>query len=80
MSRRTKPSGCTVTVSRMKASGVLAGPVRVLHPAIKRAGCAWQYDPRAHTYRVPVQHLDDVLAVLELAGHRVEMAAAGGAR
>lgn len=77
MTRRGRPSGCTVRVTRTKASGLLAGPVRAVHPAIKRAGCAWQYDPRAHAYRVPLHALRDVVTALELAGHEVFT---GGAR
>lgn len=69
--RRTKP--LTVTVEQMRFSGVLKGPVRAIHPAIKRVGCAWQFEPRTHAYKVPLQALDRVLVELEMAGHAVQV-------
>jgi hypothetical protein len=68
--RRVKPS--TVTVEQTKRSGVLYGPVRVIHPVIKRLGVPWQFDGRRRAYRVPVQRIDDVMVGIELDGHNVD--------
>ncbi len=63
----------TVTVEQTRHSAVISGPVRVVHPAIKAVGCAWQYDHRRHAYLVPRRHLDDVSVAIELAGHHVQL-------
>lgn len=62
-----------VDVEQTARSGVLYGPVRVVHPAIKAVGCPWQYDHRRHAYLIPRQHIDDVMVAIELAGHAVQM-------
>jgi hypothetical protein len=69
--RRLRPQ--TVRVEQTRHSGVLYGPVRVVHPAITQTGSPYQYDGLLHAYRVPLQRLDDVLAAIELDGHHVDM-------
>lgn len=51
--------------TQIKFTGIIPGPVRVIHPAIKRVGCVWQYDRRRHAFLVPIRHLDAVLIEIE---------------
>lgn len=67
--RRVKPQ--LVTAEQTTRSGVLRGPARVVMPAIRQVGSPWQFDARLGRYLVPLQSLDDVLAAIELDGHRV---------
>lgn len=71
--RPAKP--LTVNVAETRHSGVIEGPVRAIHPAIKKIGCAWQYDHARHAYLVPRQALDDIMVAIEVAGHIVNYAA-----
>jgi hypothetical protein len=66
-----------VTVERSERTAALRGLVRVVHPAIRRAGCEWEYDHFRHAYEVPLGRLDDVTAALERAGHIIRFAATG---
>jgi hypothetical protein len=54
-----------VTVRESKQDGILAGPVRVLHPVIKFVDCKFQYDNRRHEYHVPKRYLDEIMVALE---------------
>jgi len=54
-------------------SGLVSGPVRIVHPAIVRLGIPWMYDHGRHAYLVPRQHLGNIQAALEADGYRVEM-------
>lgn len=74
--RRAKP----LTISawqRGRHTGAVRGPMRVLHPTIKRLDLPYQWDAKAGVYLVPLPRLDDLLAAVELDGHRVEYLAAG---
>lgn len=66
---RSKP--VSVTVEHTRQSGVVHGPVRVVHPAIRLVGSPGEYDGLQHAYRVPGDMLDDVTAAIEAAGHTV---------
>lgn len=70
----TKRLTVTVEQPANKPHSALAfGPVRVIQPAIRAVGCAWQYDSLLHCYKVPRDRLDDVIAAIESAGHRVDV-------
>ena len=74
--RRQKQSTITAW-QRGRFTGAVRGPVRVVHPAIKRLGIPWQWDAQRGCYLVPRQHFDDLLAALELDGHHVDYQMAG---
>lgn len=69
--------GATIHAEQLRHSWRLSGPVRVVHPAIKAAGCPWQWDERRSAYLLSARSVDDVLARLELAGHHVEIVGGG---
>jgi hypothetical protein len=56
----------------LRHTGVIIGPVRIVHPAILAAGCPWQYDHHRHGYKVPRQNLGDVEAALVASGYTVQ--------
>lgn len=68
---RSRRTYCVIRVARRGITGVLAGPVRAIQPAIRRTGCDWRYEPLLHAYRVPLRALDEVVRALESAGHEV---------
>jgi hypothetical protein len=69
--RRVKQPS-TVAVEQTKRSAVLYGPVRVIHPVLRRLAVPWQFDHRRRAYLVPVQRIDDVMVGIELDGHNVD--------
>lgn len=78
---KRRKTSLTVTVEQpdsLPHSALLCGPVRAIQPALRDAACPWQYDPQRHAFKVPKdKRLDDVLARIELAGHRVDVPIAG---
>ena len=44
-----------VTATTTRHGGIIAGPVRAIHPAINLIGCDHQYNHRRHEYNVPIQ-------------------------
>lgn len=62
-----------VTTSVYRHSGVVRGPVRVVHPAIQRLGLPWQFDHRRGGWLIPKQHLADLEAALVADGHVVQL-------
>lgn len=69
---RRRSSRVTALAERRGRLGLLAGPVRVIHPAIRVVGCPWRYDHRWHHYEVPLQRLDAVTAAIKTSGHEVD--------
>ncbi|MDP9092274.1 MAG: hypothetical protein M3N95_04860 [Actinomycetota bacterium] len=69
--KRQKPRP-RIPIDETRHSGIVRGPVSHVHPAIKAAGCEFQYDHRIHAYKIPKQAIDKVAAALELAGCVVE--------
>jgi hypothetical protein len=61
-----RPNRAVITVAFRPHSGVLHGPVRVVHPTLRALGCPWQYDHRKHAFLVPVQRLDAVIVIVDI--------------
>jgi hypothetical protein len=61
-----------ITVGQHMHSGIITGPVRVVHPVIVRLGIPYQYDHRRHAWMVPMQRRADIEAALVADGHFVE--------
>jgi hypothetical protein len=59
-----------ITATTTKNTGIIIGPVRIIHPAIKLVGCVYQYDNRRHHYKIPIRYLDDVLVAIEVGGSK----------
>lgn len=70
--RRTRPQTITAWQRGIHTAAV-RGPVRVVHPTIKRLGLPWQWDAAMTAYLIPIQKLDDLAAALELDGHHVDI-------
>lgn len=61
----------TETPPALPYSGVVVGPVRVIHPVLIRLEIPWQWCHNRHGYKVPRQHLADLEAALTADGYRV---------
>ncbi|MFL6164507.1 MAG: hypothetical protein ACJ74U_20105 [Jatrophihabitantaceae bacterium] len=72
-----KKTSSTIRTGVHMHSGLISGPVRIVHPAIQRLGIPWMYDHRRHAYLVARQHLADVEAALVADGHQVELTLGG---